>query len=146
MNLGTLFSGPDMASTLMPEWILVTGIIAMILIPNLGDATFRLPIPGKSIRIPYLIGGKRFALTGDPRLPQAIAAFTLFASFITALLSQMVDSGVGVAEAAGAAGADVPVGVAGARGVVGSETGMGGMAGIGTDCIPPGESIPVSGP
>ena len=99
MNLGTLFSGPDMASTLMPEWILVTGIIAMILVPNLGDATFRLPIPGKSIRIPYLIGGKRFALTGDPRLPQAIAAFTLFASFITALLSQIVDSGVGVAEA-----------------------------------------------
>ena len=99
MNLGTLFSGPDMASTLMPEWILVAGIIAMILVPNLGDATFRLPIPGKSIRIPYLLGGKRFALTGDPRLPQAIAAFTLFASFITALLSQLVDSGVGVAEA-----------------------------------------------
>ena len=99
MNLGTLFSGPDMASTLMPEWILIAGIVAMILIPNLGDATFRLPIPGKSIRIPYLIGGKRFALTGDPRLPQAIAAFTLLASFTTALLSQMIDSGVGVIEA-----------------------------------------------
>ncbi|MEE2746962.1 MAG: NADH-quinone oxidoreductase subunit N [Candidatus Thermoplasmatota archaeon] len=98
MNLGTLFSGPDMASALMPEWILIAGTIAMILIPNLGDATFRLPIPGKSIRIPYLIGGKRFSLTGDPRLPQAIAAFTLFASFITALLSQLVDSGIGVAE------------------------------------------------
>ena len=54
--------------------------------------------PGKSWRIPYLIGGKRFALTGDPRLPKAIAAFTLFASFITALLSQIIDSGVGVAE------------------------------------------------
>ena len=36
MNLGNLFSGPDMASRLMPEWILVLGIIAMILVPNLG--------------------------------------------------------------------------------------------------------------
>ena len=99
MNLGALFSGSDMASTLMPEWILIVGIIALILVPNLGNATFRLPIPGKSIRIPYFLGGKRFSLTGDPRLPQAIAAFTLFASFITALLSQMVDSGTGVVEA-----------------------------------------------
>ncbi|MCH2637197.1 MAG: hypothetical protein MKZ56_02380, partial [Candidatus Thalassarchaeum sp.] len=99
MNVGTLFSGPDMASTLMPEWILLLGIVAMFLVPNLGNATFRLPIPGTSIRIPYFIGGKRFALTGDPRLPAAIAAFTLFASFITALFSQMIDSGVGVAEA-----------------------------------------------
>ena len=57
MNLGTLFSGPDMATTLMPEWILLVGIVAMFLVPNLGNATFRLPIPGTSIRIPYLIGG-----------------------------------------------------------------------------------------
>ena len=98
MNLGNLFSGPDMASGLMPEWILVLGIIAMLVVPNIGNATFRLPIPGKSWRIPYLIGGKRFALTGDPRLPKAIAAFTLFASFITALLSQIIDSGVGMDE------------------------------------------------
>ena len=98
MNLGNLFAGPDMASRLMPEWIMILGIIAMLVVPNIGNATFRLPIPGKSWRIPYLIGGKRFALTGDPRLPKAIAAFTLFASFITALLSQMIDSGVGVAE------------------------------------------------
>ena len=99
MNLGTLFSGPDMATTLMPEWILLVGIVAMFLVPNLGNATFRLPIPGTSIRIPYLIGGQRFSVTGDPRMPAAIAAFTLFASFITALFSQMIDSGVGVAEA-----------------------------------------------
>ena len=46
MNVGTLFSGPDMASTLMPEWILLLGIVAMFLVPNLGNATFRLPIPG----------------------------------------------------------------------------------------------------
>ena len=86
MNLGNLFAGPDMASRLMPEWILVLGIIAMLVVPNIGNATFRLPIPGKSWRIPYFIGGKRFALTGDPRLPKAIAAFTLFASFILSLI------------------------------------------------------------
>ena len=48
MNLGNLFAGPDMASRLMPEWILVLGIIAMLVVPNIGNATFRLPIPGKS--------------------------------------------------------------------------------------------------
>jgi proton-translocating NADH-quinone oxidoreductase chain N len=99
MSLGTLFSGPEMASALMPEWILLLGIVAMFIIPNLGDATFRLPIPGKSIRIPILLGGKRFAITSDPRLPAAIAGFTLFAAFVTALMSQMIDSSVGIAEA-----------------------------------------------
>ncbi|MDG1524678.1 MAG: hypothetical protein P8Q90_01220, partial [Candidatus Thalassarchaeaceae archaeon] len=94
MNLGVLFSSTDMASTLMPEWILLLGIIAMIIVPNLGNATFRLPIPGKAWRVPYFIGGKRYSVTSDPRLPSAIAAFTLFASFITALLSQMGEIGV----------------------------------------------------
>ena len=96
MNLGVLFSGPDMASALMPEWILLLGIVAMILIPNLGDGTFRLPIPGSSIRVPYLFGGKRFAFTNDPRLPAGIAGFTLLAAFVTAFMSQMVDSSVGI--------------------------------------------------
>jgi len=99
MSLGTLFSGPEMASALMPEWILLLGIVAMFIIPNLGDATFRLPIPGKSIRIPILFGGKRFAITSDPRLPAAIAGFTLLAAFVTALMSQIIDSSVGIAEA-----------------------------------------------
>ena len=58
MNLGALFSSADMASTLIPEWILLLGIVAMIIVPNLGNATFRLPIPGKAWRIPYFIGGK----------------------------------------------------------------------------------------
>ena len=41
MNLGALFSSTDMASTLIPETILLFGIIAMIIVPNLGNATFR---------------------------------------------------------------------------------------------------------
>ncbi|MDP6899694.1 MAG: NADH-quinone oxidoreductase subunit N [Candidatus Thalassarchaeaceae archaeon] len=96
MNLGTLFSGPDMTSALMPEWILLLGIIAMFVVPNLGDGTFRLPIPGKSIRVPYFIGGKRFSITSDPRIPAGIAGFTLLAAFVTAFMSQMIDSTVGM--------------------------------------------------
>ena len=36
MNLGNLFAGPDMASRLMPEWIMILGIIAMLVVPNIG--------------------------------------------------------------------------------------------------------------
>jgi NADH-quinone oxidoreductase subunit N len=85
-----------MASALMPEWILILGIVAMILIPNLGNGTFRLPIPGTSIRVPYFLGGKRYAFTNDPRLPAGIAGFTLIAAFVTAFMSQMIDSDVGM--------------------------------------------------
>lgn len=99
MNLGTLFSGPEMASALMPEWILLLGIVAMIIVPNLGNGTVRLPIPGKAIRIPVLLGGRRLRFTSDPRLPAAIAGFTLLAAFITALMSRMVDSGLGMDQA-----------------------------------------------
>ena len=99
MNLGVLFSGPDLAAALMPEWILLIGIVAMIVIPNLGNGTFRLPIPGYSIRVPYLLGGKRFAFTNDPRLPAGIAGFTLLAAFVTAFMSQMVDSSIGIGHA-----------------------------------------------
>jgi NADH-quinone oxidoreductase subunit N len=95
MSLGTLFSGPDMAAALMPEWILLFGIVAMAIVPNLGDGTFRLPIPGTSIRLPILFGGKRLAFTADPRLPAGIAAVTLIASFVTAFMSQMIDPSVG---------------------------------------------------
>ncbi len=96
MSLGTLFSGPEMASALMPEWILLLGIVAMAIVPNLGDGTFRLPIPGTSIRIPLLFGGNRLPFTSDPRLPAGIAAVTLIASFVTALMSQMLDPSVGM--------------------------------------------------
>jgi len=96
VSLGTLFSGPEMASALMPEWILLLGIVAMAIVPNLGDGSFRLPIPGTSIRIPFLFGGKRLSFTSDPRLPAGIAAVTLIASFVTALMSQMIDPSVGM--------------------------------------------------
>jgi len=80
-----------MATMLMPEWILVLGIAALILVPNLGNGTFRLPIPGQSIRIPYLLGGTRFTLLQDPRIPAGIAIVTLSASLAAAVMSQITD-------------------------------------------------------
>ena len=34
------------------------GLAAIIIVPNLGDATFRIPLTSK--RVPVLIGGTRF--------------------------------------------------------------------------------------
>ena len=52
---------------LLPELLLTLGLAAIIIIPNLGDAKFRIPLT--SFRIPVLIGGTRFPATRDPRLP-----------------------------------------------------------------------------
>ena len=57
------------------------GLAAIIIVPNLGDATFRIPLTSK--RVPVLIGGTRFPATRDPRLPNWIALGTL----VTALLA-----------------------------------------------------------
>ena len=47
-----LFSDPQTASALLPEFTLIVGIVLMILVPNLGKGTFRVPIPNTNIRIP----------------------------------------------------------------------------------------------
>ena len=60
---------------LLPELVLTLGLAAIIIIPNLGDARFRIPLT--SFRLPVLIGGTRFPLTRDPRLPNWIALATL---------------------------------------------------------------------
>ena len=41
------------------------GLAAIIIVPNLGDARFRIPLT--NTRIPVLIGGTRFPATRDPR-------------------------------------------------------------------------------
>ena len=46
-------------SALLPELLLFAGLLALILIPNLGKGTFR--IPGTQIRLPWLLGGQRFS-------------------------------------------------------------------------------------
>ncbi|MDG1535802.1 MAG: NADH-quinone oxidoreductase subunit N [Candidatus Thalassarchaeaceae archaeon] len=57
----------DEMENLLPEMALVLGIILAIFVPNIGNATFRIPLT--RIRVPILIGGKRYKMTSDPRLP-----------------------------------------------------------------------------
>jgi NADH-quinone oxidoreductase subunit N len=63
---------------ILPELMMLVGLLAIILIPNLGDARMRLPLT--SVRIPILLGGTRFSLTSDPRLPNALALIFLASS------------------------------------------------------------------
>ena len=42
------------AELIIPELIMLAGLIAIILIPNLGDATFRIPL--SRIKVPVLLG------------------------------------------------------------------------------------------
>ncbi|MEC8874782.1 MAG: NADH-quinone oxidoreductase subunit N [Candidatus Thermoplasmatota archaeon] len=62
----------------LPELMMLGGLLVMILIPNMGDARMRLPLT--SIRVPILLGGARFKITSDPRLPNAIALATFVSS------------------------------------------------------------------
>ena len=62
----------------LPEILMLAGLLAMILVPNLGDAKMRLPLT--NVRIPIFLGGTRFALTRDPRIPNAIAIASLASS------------------------------------------------------------------
>lgn len=62
---------------ILPELILVIGILLSILLPNIGNAKMRFPLT--RTRFPILIGGTRFKLTADPRLPgrMTVAVFSL---------------------------------------------------------------------
>ena len=62
-------------SAMLPEMLLFAGLIALILIPNLGKGTFR--IPGTQLRLPWFLGGQRYGLTSNPRLPAWIAPLPL---------------------------------------------------------------------
>ena len=79
-------------SAMLPEMLLFVGLIALIIIPNLGKGTFR--IPGTQIRLPWFMGGQRYGLTSNPRLPAWIATITLAGAFAAVLdsLNGGVDS------------------------------------------------------
>ena len=72
------------AILLLPEITMLSGIVALILIPNLGDATMRIPLT--RIRVPVLIGGTRFDFTSNPRLPNHVTNAVLFLAFFYAAL------------------------------------------------------------
>ncbi|MDP7001994.1 MAG: NADH-quinone oxidoreductase subunit N [Candidatus Thalassarchaeaceae archaeon] len=76
----------------IPEFLMLAGLIAMILVPNLGDAKMRLPLT--SIRIPVLLGGTRFKITSDPRIPNSIAIAS-FASSLAASAYMLLDGVTG---------------------------------------------------
>ena len=70
---------------LLPEIALTLGLAAIIIVPNLGDAMFRIPLT--SFRIPVFIGGTRFPKTRDPRIPNWIAVGTLSLALLASTLS-----------------------------------------------------------
>ncbi len=61
------------------------GLVAIILVPNLGDSRFRIPLT--NFRIPVLIGGTRFEATRDPRLPNWMTIATLAAAIAVSVLA-----------------------------------------------------------
>ena len=69
---------------ILPELIMLAGMLAMILIPNLGDATMRIPLT--KTRIPILFGGTRFATTNNPKIPNQIASTTFGLALVSAFL------------------------------------------------------------
>ena len=75
--MSILLADPLTAKVLLPEFTLVVGMVLMMLVPNLGDATFRLPIPNTNVRLPYFLGGKRFGWSSSPRVPGIISVTTL---------------------------------------------------------------------
>ena len=79
-------------SSLAPELVLFIGLLLVILIPNLGNSKFRIPSTG--IRVPWFLGGKRFSLTADPRIPGYLTSLTLAASFVLIVLSQASEASV----------------------------------------------------
>ena len=75
--------GEGFVEAMGPELILFAGMLLLIIVPNLGRGTFR--IPGTQLRLPWLLGGQRFEFTSDPRLPAWLATFTLGGAFFNVL-------------------------------------------------------------
>ena len=69
------------------------GLAAIIIVPNLGDARFRIPLT--NTRIPALVGGTRFPATRDPRVPNLIAIATLVAALLAGTLALLDPPGSG---------------------------------------------------
>jgi NADH-quinone oxidoreductase subunit N len=63
---------------------MLAGLIAIILIPNFGDASFRIPL--SRMKVPILIGGNRFKLTSNPKLPNRVSLIIFSAAFFFALM------------------------------------------------------------
>ena len=60
---------------LAPELTVFIGLLLIMIVPNLGNGTFR--IPGTSIRLPWFLGGTRYKFVSSPRLPGLLAVLTM---------------------------------------------------------------------
>jgi proton-translocating NADH-quinone oxidoreductase chain N len=77
--------GEGFVLALAPEFVLVIGLFTLMIVPNLGDGKFRLPM--SQIRIPWFMGGKRGKLDSDPRLPGLFATVFFTIAFLLAVVS-----------------------------------------------------------
>ena len=78
------------AELIIPELIMLFGLVAIILIPNLGKASFRIPLT--RIRVPVLIGGSRFKSTNNPKLPNQISLITFTSALFFGLMQTSYDT------------------------------------------------------
>tara|TARA_B100000035_G_scaffold314948_1_gene333117 strand:+ start:193 stop:1923 length:1731 start_codon:yes stop_codon:yes gene_type:complete len=77
MNCTEAFS-TEFWTAISPELVMVIGLVALFIIPNLGNSKFRIPLT--KVKIPWFLGGKRFAITGSPAIPGMLATATIFAT------------------------------------------------------------------
>ena len=76
----------DFWVAMAPETVLLIGLVAIFIIPNLGNSKMRIPLT--NVRIPWFLGGRRFRLTGAAHIPGLIATATLFTAFFIATWGQ----------------------------------------------------------
>ncbi len=108
MNSLPLLADRLLASALQPEFTLIVGMLLMIVVPNLGDAKVRIPMT--RLRVPILIGGKRFKATSDPTIPATIAIMTMLLAAMNAMFTFAGSPPLGSAAACVSAGGLVDVG------------------------------------
>tara|TARA_B100000900_G_scaffold357755_1_gene328280 strand:- start:3769 stop:5454 length:1686 start_codon:yes stop_codon:yes gene_type:complete len=77
------------AELIIPELIMLLGLIIIILIPNLGNANFRIPLT--RAHVPIFIGGSRFKTTSNPKLPNQVSLLI----FILALFFGLIQNSYG---------------------------------------------------
>ena len=81
---------------LLPEIMMIIGILAMIIIPNLGDTKIRIPLTKTSV--PVLFGGTRFTQVNNPFIPSIVAIITFTASFIMSLIMLQAETNGNIGE------------------------------------------------
>ena len=77
MNTVEVFSS-EFWQVISPELVLLLGLVFLFLIPNLGNSKFRIPLT--KVKVPWFLGGKRFAITGSPAIPGMLGTATIFAA------------------------------------------------------------------